>query len=110
MNINKKNLLLKNVEYVSGWQEKYNTLFVDAIARATIKYPQIIGNNVEEYYSFIDRTNYVEVYYTKKAQEAIDITHGHYFTNKRRINGLLKNYDRIIKQYNYLLKSCQKIV
>lgn len=95
---------LQKQKYVVGWEEKVATLFVDAYALATMRHPAIIGNHITRYYSFIERTDHVVIYYPQEAFDAVCAEHGFYFDSEKKIRELIRTYKDLIREFERLRK------
>lgn len=90
-------------KYLLKWGEKYSTLLLDIFERVVISHPNIIGNNIADYLSYVKDRKLVKAYYGEKAAIQIQKRHGEYFLKKNRIKKLISDYDRIISQYDKLI-------
>lgn len=91
---------LEKKEFVTAWKEKYITLFVDALSWATIRYSNIIGNGMSEYFSFLENGKIIEVFHSKDYQEKMDHVHGQYFLkSEKRRTWIIDKYKEIFREY-----------
>lgn len=100
----------KNNYFVLSWGgQKFSTLFVDINIKRITRFKSIIGNDIEEYVSYIENRNNISALYSEKSYKKIVQDQSTYFLNRKNIKSTLKEYDKIIAKFEIYLNKIQKI-
>jgi len=100
---------MKPKKYTVAWEEKYPAFITDIFALAIVECPRIIGNDIIEYYSFIENNGLGITFYSEAAQRKIEREHGRYFLRKERADKMISNYDKIILEHNRFFDKFKKL-